>query len=161
MWKLLKKITTLEIIVIVVFILYLISGMSMPFAINQLIDTPLGVVVVLVLTLWIFLSTNPVLGVLTIFVAYELVRRSAGTAMAAPRAAMIQYNPIQIKRDLETVAMNANLNVDPATAAPLDRTLEEDVVSKMAPLSSGAPTYVETGFKPVAESTHNASSILF
>jgi len=160
MWKSLKKFTTLEIIALIVFVIYLLFNIQLPTAINQLIDTSFGVVVVLVLTLWVFLSTNPIVGVVAIFVAYELVRRSSAAMMDQPRVAMIQYNPIQIKRDIQIADMNTNLDVNVATAAPLEPTLEEEVVKQMAPLSSGAPKFIETGFKPIAESTHNASAAI-
>jgi len=157
MWKTLKKITTLEIITLIVFSIYLIFNLQLPTVINQLIDTPIGVVVVLIFTLWIFLSTNPIVGVVAVFVAYEIVRRSAD--VVAPKVAMIQYNPIQIKRDTQIVDANTDIDVAIPTAEPLKRTLEEEVVKEMAPLSSGSPTFIETDFKPIAESTHNASNI--
>ena len=157
MWKSLKKFTTLEIIVLIIFIIYLLFDIQLPTAINQLIDTSLGVVVVLILTLWIFLSTNAIIGVVAIFVAYVLVSRSSSSL--GPRVALMQYNPIQIKRDIQIADMNTKLDVDVATGAPLEPTLEEEVVKQMAPLSSGSPDFIETGFKPIAESTHNASSV--
>lgn len=160
MWKSLKKFTTLEIIALIVFVIYLLFNIQLPLAVNQLIDTSFGVVVILILTLWVFLSTNPIVGVVAIFVAYELVRRSASAVMDQPRVAMIQYNPIQIKRDIQIADMNTSLDVNAVSAAPLEPTLEEEVVKQMAPLSSGTPKFIETGFKPIAESTHNASAVI-
>ena len=161
--------TTLEIIVLIVFILYLIFNIKTPSMIGQFIETPFGIVILLLLTLWMFLYTNPVLGILTIFVVYELVRRSYSGIIPhvisydqAPRVAIIQNNPNPVKRKIEMEDMNKAIDVNPVTALPIDPTLEEEVVKQMAPLASGSNTggFIETGFKPIAESTHNASSFV-
>jgi hypothetical protein len=157
MWKILKKITPLEIFVLVIFAIYLIFDIQMPSTINQLIDTPLGIVVVLILTLSVFIYTNPVLGVLAIFVAYELIRRSSSVSN---NVAMIQYNPIQIKVDNQMAEMNKEIHVPVSVSAPREPTLEEEVVQNLAPVVSGTPSsYVETSFRPVAEDLHNASKL--
>ena len=152
MWKMLKKITPLEIIIFVIFFVYLVFNIQMPNVINQYIDTPLGVVAVLVLTLCVFLYTNPILGILSVFVAYEIIRRSS----TVPK---IQYKPpISIKRELPQIAtMDFGLKQPTFSQEP---TVEEEVISKMAPISPDVSvTFVDTSFKPVAENIHNATAI--
>ena len=154
MWKIFKKITALEIIIFVIFFVYLVFDIQMPIVINQYIDSPLGVVVVLVLALCVFLYTNPILGILSIFVAYEIIRRSS----FAPK---IQYKaPIRIQREQPQISqMDFGLNKKPTFTH--ESTVEEEVISKMAPLATDAPTaFVDTSFKPIAENTHNATAIV-
>jgi len=163
MWNPLKKMTPLEIIVLIVFIFYLILNIKTPHSISQFIETPLGIIIILMITLWMFIYTNPILGILTIFVAYELVRRGSTEIIKItnniPRVAMIQPNPVPILRKHQLDEMNEAIDVNPITALPIEPTLEEEVVRQMAPLSSGQPSFMDTGFKPVAENTHNASYI--
>jgi len=142
-----KNITALEIVAFVVFVFYLIFQVQTPTYLIPYISSPLGIAVVLLVTLCVFFYTNPVLGILALFVAYELVRRST---IVTGKVVTVKYTPTQIKKDKEMAAMNP----------PRDVTLEEDVVAKMAPLGVSEPTsYMMTTFKPAAENIHNASML--
>ena len=66
----------LEIVVFVIFILYLLVPMKIPVFLANLINNPLGMLVIVVLTIYLLLNVHPILGVLSIIVAYELIRRS-------------------------------------------------------------------------------------
>ena len=88
------------------------------------------------------------LGILYIFVAYELLRRSMKVGNVGSTS-YIQYSPSQYKRDSDLKQMN-----------PVKSSLEEDVVAKMAPLGhSDASAYIDSSFKPVSENIHNAFSV--
>jgi hypothetical protein len=96
---------------------------------------------------YLFLYTNPALGILGVFAAYEVLRRSA---KPESRSAYIQYTPSEKKRETDLAHLNE----------PSPPTLEEEVVSKMAPIGRSDPAaYVDSTFKPVGESTHNAFNI--
>ena len=116
------------------------------------IGSPFGIVIVLLVTLCVFFYTNPVLGILSLFVAYEFIRRSTTLVMAAPgsKVVTVKYTPTQIRKDLDMAAMNP----------PKEMTVEEEVISQMAPIGVSAPiSYMMTSFKPVAESVNNAASV--
>jgi len=99
------------------------------------------------LTLMNFIKSNVILGVVGLFVAYEVVRRSARVNNRVP---MTMYTPSQMNKDIELVQMNP----------PQDKTLEEEMVDKMAPVgNSSLITYTMSEYKPVATETHNASSV--
>ena len=85
---------------------------------------------------------HPILGVLGIFVAYELIRRTSTKTIA-----MVQYTPEQPKKDLEMKRMNP----------PKERTLEEAMVAKMAPISDGG--VVVSDYLPVSDDVRGASMI--
>ena len=90
---------------------------------------------------------HPILGVVFLFVAYEIVRRSARVNNRVP---MIHYTPSQAKKDAELAEMNPS--------APTS--LEEQVVAQMAPIGKSSPiSYTLSEFKPVATDVHNASLI--
>jgi hypothetical protein len=97
------------------------------------------VVAIIIVAIYLFLATHPVLGVLGIFVAYEIIRRT--NTRIAP---MLEYTAEQPKKDAEMRRMNP----------PQERTLEEDVVEKMAPV--GSPV-ANDGAKPMVEKIHGAS----
>ena len=136
-----------EATLLVLFIIYLIFDIQPPDMFAAIIDTPLGMVFVLLLTLMNFMKSNVILGVVGLFVAYEVVRRSARVNNRVP---MTMYTPSQMNKDIELVQMNP----------PQDKTLEEEMVDKMAPVgNSSLITYTMSEYKPVATEIHNASSV--
>lgn len=143
-----RTMTKVDIAILVLFIIYLASDIEMPETIAAYIDSPIGMVVVLLLALFLFMHHNPILGVIGLFVAYEVVRRSARMNNRVP---MMTYVPTQAKKDTELAEMNP---VSPAT-------LEEEMVAQMAPIGkSSLITYVSSEYKPVAENVHNASMMM-
>jgi hypothetical protein len=111
------------------------------------IDTPIGMVGVLLTTLYVFMNFKPILGVVFLFVAYEIVRRSARVNNRVP---MMLYTPSQAKKDTELAKMNP---VQPTS-------LEEQIVEQMAPVGkSSLISYTMSEYKPISSDIHNASSI--
>jgi hypothetical protein len=142
-----RSLSKYEATLLVLFIIYLIFDIQPPDMFAAIIDTPLGMVFVLLLTLMNFMKSNVILGVVGLFVAYEVVRRSARVNNRVP---MTMYTPSQMNKDIELVQMNP----------PQDKTLEEEMVDKMAPVgNSSLITYTMSEYKPVATEIHNASSV--
>jgi hypothetical protein len=131
--------STLEMVLFALFVAYLVFRPESPPAMTHFVDTPIGMALVVAVTAYMFLYTHPILGILSIFVAYEIVRRNNNMTLS-----MVQY------REVETPKFD-----EPPTVSE-ERTLEEDMVAEHAPLhtdvSLGLPSY-----KPVAEHVHNAS----
>lgn len=143
-----KSDTNLEYVLIALFVLFLVLQIQVPSFLAELIDTPVGIAVVIIAALYMFLYTNPILGVLSLIVAYELLRRSS---KKTGRYALTQFVPTQSTRDTEMRAMNPSK----------ETTLEEEVVAKMAPIgvSNQSGGVIETPFRPVSEETHGASAV--
>ena len=142
-----RSLSTYEAILLVLFVIYLVFDIQPPDAFAAVVDTPIGMVLVLLLTLMNFMRSNVILGVLGLFVAYEVVRRSARINNRVP---MMMYTPSQMKKDVELVQMNP----------PKEQSLEEELVEKMAPVGqSSLITYTMSEYKPIATQTHNASSV--
>ncbi len=132
----------LEVILFVLFVAYLVFQPSTPPVLTPFIDNMFGTVVVISLALYMFLYMHPILGVLGIFVAYEIIRRTSTKTIA-----MVQYSPDQPKKDKEFARMNP----------PKDKTLEEDVVAKMAPISDGG--VIVADYSPVSDDVRGASMV--
>jgi hypothetical protein len=143
-----KSFTPLEITVLVVFVIYIIFPFRTPGFMANIINTPVGLFGVLLITLYLFFYTNPILGVVYIFVAYELLRRSALVKSNGGDAYMVKHTPSEDKRQDEMVKMNPTRSV----------TLEEDVIRTMAPAQVfNKDMAFSTDFKPVAERVSGAS----
>ena len=75
--NLLKTIKPAEIIVLVIFVLYVIFPVPTPSLMSPYIESPLGLLVLFCIAVALFVYSNPAVGILFIFVAYTLLRRSA------------------------------------------------------------------------------------
>lgn len=129
------------------FIIYLVMDIYPPEIMASYIDTSLGMVGILLLTLYVFMNYSPILGVVFLFVAYEIVRRSARVNNRVP---MMMYTPSQARKDAELATMNP----------PVAASLEEEVVEKMAPVGkSSLISYTMSEYKPVSTDIHNASAL--
>ena len=129
------------------FVIYLVLDIYPPELLASYIDTSLGMVGILLTTLYVFMNFNPILGVVFLFVAYEIVRRSARVNNRVP---MMLHTPSQAKKDAELALMN------PVASS----SLEEDMVHQMAPVGkSSLISYTMSEYKPVSTDIHNASSI--
>jgi hypothetical protein len=141
-----KSLSSLEITALVVFIVYIIFPFKTPAFLSGVINTPVGLVGVLIVTLYLFFYTNPILGVVYIFVAYELLRRSS--LVKTGDTYMVKTTPSEEKRAKEMVQMNPERSV----------TLEEDVIATMAPAQVfNADPEVDSSFQPVIERVVGAS----
>lgn len=144
-----KSFTSLELTTLAIFIIYILFPFRTPFFLAGTVNTPLGLIVILIVTLYLFFYTNPILGIVYIFVAYELLRRSA---LVKPKADnyMIEYTPSEVKREREMIKMNPVQHIS----------LEEEVVSAMAPSQKFNLTPVQllsNDFQPVSSKLDGAS----
>ena len=128
------------------FIFYILFNVEMPQNLAKLINTNIGNAVVLVIALSLFYHAQPLVGILGLIVAYELIRR-AGHGIAA----------IEVKHHVpsEKVKEKVMENVQP----PYQGNLEEQTVKNMVPLV-GEPLATPAEYKPVADVVHGASSFI-
>ena len=143
-----KSITSVEWVLIVVFVLFILFPMRLPHSVASSVDSPLGMIVLFGITVYLFLNTHPVLGVLYILVAYEMLRRSSVTTV---RSAVLEYTPSQERKDEELRAMNP----------PQPATLEEEIIDLRAPVGkSPIAENITTSFKPVADKLIQGASLI-
>jgi len=140
-----KNMSQLEKVLGALFVLFIVLPVEVPSIIANLVDNTLGMVGLFILGVYMYLHVSPVLAVLFVFVAYELLRRCCKTT---GKAIIMKHTPTQAKKDEKMKKMNP----------PKKETLEEQVVDQMAPIGkSEIASYVSTTFKPVAEDVGTAS----
>ena len=145
----LKSVSPLEIFLFILFVVYIVFSIPTPNFIVPLIDNPLGLGIIIITTLYLFLYTTPILGILSIFVAYELLRRSS---KITGQTQIIDYTPTQIKKDQYMKEMNPPTHVV---------SLEEEVITQMAPIGKSDPsTYIDTSYKPIADKVIGGATLV-
>ena len=70
-YGLFKKEHTGELILVILFIIYLIMGYKTPEPVAGLVDTLGGKIVIFIIVIYLFMHSNPILAVLSLFVAFE------------------------------------------------------------------------------------------
>lgn len=143
----LKSLKPVEIGALLLFILFIILPFKLPSVIANVFDSPFGLIFLFVTTLYLFYYRNPILGVIFILVAYELIRRSS-------EKTNVNYvgdnnnNVTQQVKDVELEKLNP---VQPES-------LEEEVINKMVPARN---EFIKgdslSDFKPNLDSTIAAS----
>ena len=146
----LKKLGVFDITLLVLFVVYVALPISTPQFLVPVIDSPLGMVALFAAAVGLFLYRSPVLGVLFVLVAYELLRRNHYVAPASPIQTETQYMANRVPQALPTQSQkNSELNA--MNPAKLD-SLEEEVISKEAPVGkSHLPVFTSSEFLPMAD----------
>jgi len=147
--SLFKKENMGQLILSILFVIYLIMGYNTPMSLAELVDTPVGKIAVIIVALCILSTSNPILGILALFVAYELIRRSS----VALRGDLKNYIPSESKKSDQFSAFNQN---------EFPYTLEQEMVGKMTIQNNSINlSFNETtsNFKPILDNTHNASML--
>jgi hypothetical protein len=155
----LKKFDVFDILLLVLFVVYVTFHISTPQWLVPMIDSPLGMLVLFAVTVSLFVYRNPILGVLFIFVAYELLRRNHYVAPASPVVEDTQYLANRVPQKIPTQSeKNSELN---ALNPPHSTTLEEEIISKESPIGvSNLPVMMNTSFVPLNDkSALNMSAV--
>jgi hypothetical protein len=140
-----QSLSKIEVALLIVLVLFVVLPIEVPEFLANMVDSSLGMLTIFIVTVYLFFNVNPIIAVIYVFVAYELLRRSS---LRSGRVVIAKYTPTQAKKDAELKAMNP----------PVVETLEEEVVQKMAPIGRSDPgIFVSTSFKPVADKTNSAS----
>ena len=77
--SLFKKENAGELVLAILFIIYLIMGYQTPEPVASMLDSLVGKIVMFVIVIYMFMNHNAVLAVLALFVAFDLIRRSSAT----------------------------------------------------------------------------------
>ncbi len=142
--ELMEKKNMPETILTILFVLYLALGLRMPSIFANIFDTSIGKVAVVIAALMLFAYSNPVLGVLGLLVAYQIIRSSSiRTGMAGLEA----YYPTEEKKWTPFSAANQ-----------FPYTLEQEVVKNMTTQKFNA-SYVKSPYRPALDDTHDAAPL--
>ena len=134
-----------ELILIILFIIYLIMGYKTPEPIASMIDSLAGKIVIVIIVIYMFMHTHPILAILALFVAFDLILRSS---MATGIDALKRYAPSEERKSSQFSAFNQ-----------FPYTLEQEVVKKMAPIVQSGSSLSKPSYKPLLENLYDASPI--
>ena len=143
--SLFKKGHASELILAILFIIYLIMGYKTPEPVANIIDSLVGKIVVFIIVIYMFMNSNPVLAVLALFVAFDLVRRSSVTTGVD---AIKKYAPSEQKKASQFSAFNQ-----------FPYTLEQEVVKKMAPIIRSGSSLHKASYKPFLDNLYDAAPL--
>jgi cytochrome c oxidase assembly factor CtaG len=139
------KMTSLEIVAFVIFVIYIVIPFKTPLFIANIVNGQFGLLILLTITVSLFIYTNPILGVIYIFVAYEVIRRSA-----LVNKSKISHINGSLTEENKQYVMN---KLNPETSV----TLEETVISQMAPTQTFNTMEVAPTFLPIVEKIEGSS----
>ena len=122
--------------------IFILFDIKVPLVLADLVDNPVGKIVVAVLSLCL-LSVNALAGVVGLIAAYVLIQRSGD---ATGTIATQNYLPNEEKKSTHLSAMNQ-----------FPVTVEEEVISKMLP-STNQRDLTPPEFKPVLCDNHDAAA---
>ena len=140
-----KKENMSQLSLAILFIIYLIMGYKTPESLANIIDTLVGKIVIFIMVIVIFMNANPILAVLSLFVAFDLIRRSSSVTGID---ALKRYLPTEEKKSSQFTAFNQ-----------YPYTLEQEVVKKMAPIVQSGSSLTKASYMPTLENLHDASTI--
>jgi len=133
-----------ELLMLTVLVLYITLNVQTPDMLAKLVDNVLGNVVIILAALYLLTNTNPIVGVVALYAAYELIRRSDKSNLSSN---FKKFLPTQEKKNGHFSAFNQ-----------FPVTLEEQMVKKMAPLiETSGPSNLN--YKPNQEEVHNAMNV--
>ena len=134
-----------ELVLVILLIIYLILGFKTPEPIASMIDSLVGKIIIFIIVIYLFMNCNPILAVLSLFVAFDLIRRSS---MATGIDALQRYAPSEQKKSSQFTAFNQ-----------FPYTLEQEVVAKMAPIMKSGSSLNQASYKPLLDNLYDASPV--
>jgi hypothetical protein len=146
----------LQVIISVIFVVYLIVGYHTPPAIASFVDTIYGKIIVVAIALIVFLQCHPILGILGFIVAFDLIVRSS-------MVSKVQITNQSGNSEMDKANQMNQFNDENQNPIRYPNTLEQDVIRTMAPLvNSNAPISANaTSFSPVTNNLYDAAPVNF
>lgn len=138
----LKKMKHHDMVLAILFVIYLVFNIQAPQNICNMFNNTLGNIAIAAIALYVFSITNPIIGVLGLLVAFQFVSRC-------------QFSSGPLKKLSDSLS-NSSKFMSPWKKQPI--TLEEEMVSKMAPLvvNNDGP---QSNYKPMMDDQHGASIV--
>lgn len=136
-----------ELVIFVLLVLYIVFTPSVPPGLAEYAESVYGQIFIVILAITLFLSTNPVVGILAFFAAYEFIRRS--THVTGSAFGVETFSPTERKKADDMTAMNPSPS----------QTLEEELVQKLVPITPNSDIGSTDGgsFQPVLGPLYGAT----
>jgi hypothetical protein len=136
-----------QLVLAILLIIYLIMGYKTPEPVASMIDSLVGKIIIFIIVIYMFMHCHPILAVLALLVAFDLIRRSSA---ATGLDALQKFAPSEEKKSSQFTAFNQ-----------FPYTLEQEVVKKMAPIIQTSAGMSKPSYKPFLENDHDASPVNF
>lgn len=133
-----------ETLVAIVLAIYILFNINLPSSLASLIDNTLGKIVIMVLALSVFMSTNPIIGVLAFIAGYELIRRSS---VQTGSNALLNMPSSENAKNRDYIRFN-----------DFPVTLEEECVEKM-PETKSQYVVPDADYQPIQDDDQNAAPL--
>jgi hypothetical protein len=152
-----------QLILGVIFVLYILLNVQTPSVLAEPIDTLFGKVLVLAVAAVIFMKTNPVVGVLGFVVAYQLIKTAS---VSTGTYAVKHFLPSEANKLRDMQSFNEE-HVSPPSIATTnpnimvvksnnEGALEAEMVAKLAPLvMHGGDSGLD--YSPIMDGQHSAA----
>ena len=157
-----------QLILGIIFVIYILLNVQTPEFLASAVDNLFGKVIVVAIAAVIFTQTNPVVGVLALVVAYQVIKTASVTT---GRYAMNHYLPSEASKMKEMRSFNVDTvstvsTVSMPNTAPVqvlsnnsEGALETEMVEKMAPLVMyGGDSTLD--YKPILDGQHSAALLV-
>lgn len=161
----LQNMRKIDLVVIAVIAIFLVFPVYIPPAFIPFIENPLTLVLFFVGIVYTFFFYSPIIGVLSIFLVYEILRRNfLGTTRSSSNNLLSRtfpYHQEQQQQQQQAVNMNPPEMNAPYTTNLGEGSLEVDVISKLAPISQSpdsTPNAPYLRFSPPSSSLVTATS---
>lgn len=132
-----------QLLLIILFSIFLISGYEIPLNIASFARTIHGKIIIVLISLFLTMFSNPILGIVSLIVAFDIIRRSNNEYQQ-----MKQFTPSEDKKADHYTALNQ-----------FPYTLEQEMVKRMAPLIMANSNLDPPSFKPNLDNIYDASHI--
>jgi hypothetical protein len=134
-----------ELVLGILFIIYLVLGMPTPDLLANLVETIPGKLMLAGFVGLLFWKNHPILAILGLIVAIVLVYRSSAVSGLD---ALQRYAPSEVKKSSQFTALNQ-----------FPYTLEQEMVTKMAPAIGAGSSLTRAAFKPSLDDLHGATHL--
>ena len=126
-----KEISHLEFAALAVFVIYIILPIQTPSDVFKQINSPVGILGIFVVIAFLFMFKHPVLGIIFLFVVYELFRRGESETMSTGYTSMkmneYTKRPVLNNQSIQ-FSKNQLDNLEQGTTITLDASLGEPSV---------------------------------
>lgn len=184
-FKSLNTLSNTEVVAGILFTLYILFPINVPESIKPYVSSPMGLVFMFAITMSLFIYTNPILGVLYIFVVYETLRRSkhhknflntpsrhqiGKSGRTLPQSQVYHYdNVVPQKQNIVPQKqiqyplyddIGAGFQVEDDYNAVHSLSLEEEIVQSHAPVGVSEPVqFSQSTFSPVSDKLSTSASL--
>ena len=132
-----------QLVLVILFIIYLVFKIRMPDFLANIIDNVYSKIVIVLLALILLTKANPILGILGVLVAYEIIKRASSQAGIS---ILQKYYPTEEKKWSPFAMTNQ-----------FPHTLEQEVVKQMAPTVNASNS--KASFSPILDNLYDAAPI--